>query len=228
MLQSELEPGVAAFLAERPRLFRIAYRIVGEPDGADDVVQEAWLRWQRCNRTEIESPAAFLTTATTHLAINVVQSAARRHEMPTDALLDEPVDREQDPTRRAELTQDVEQAFRLLVAQLTPAERAAYLLRKGFDYPYSEIAALLRTTVSNARQLVCRAQGGLARRRSDQVDPASHRRLVRAFMAASRTGSLAELERLLTDGGGPTTWSALADDLGDLLVRPEAAPSRVP
>ncbi len=228
MLQPELEQGVATFLAERTRLVRIAYRIVGDADAADDVVQEVWLRWQRCNRAAIESPAAFLTTATKHLAINLVQSAVRRRETPTDSPLDEVVDREQDPTRRAELTQDVEQAFRLLVAQLTPPERAAYLLRKGFDYPYGEIADVLRTTESNARQLVCRAQGGLSRRRSDRVDPDSHQRLVRAFMAASRTGSLAELERLLTDGGRPTPASALADDLGDLLVRSESSPSRVP
>ena len=202
-LGSEAEQAVAAFLAERTRLLRIARQIVGEYGAADDVVQEAWLRWQRCNRAEIANPAAFLATATRRLAINMVQSAVRRHETSTDASLTELTDRDQDPTKRAELTQDVEQAFRVLVAQLTPSERAAYLLRKGFDYPYGEIAEVLRTTESNARQLVCRAQGGLARSRRDEVDPDSHRRLVRAFMEASRTGSLAELERLLTSDVRP-------------------------
>lgn len=201
-IRPELEQGVATFLAERTRLFRIARRIVGDPDGADDVVQDAWLRWQRCNRGEIENPAAFLTTATVHLAINLVQSAARRHETPTDVLtteLAELADRGQDPTKETERMQDVAEALRFLATRLTPAERAAYLLRKGFDYPYAQIAHLLQTTTANARQLVRRGQGGLERSGPRPVNPDAHRRLVQAFMTASRTGEFAPLERMLAE-----------------------------
>lgn len=202
-LEADREQGVAIFLAERSRLFRVAYRIVGDLAGADDVVQEAWLRWQRCNRAEIQNPAAFLTTATTHLAINVVQSAVRRHETPIGSPLAEPVDRAQDPTRRVEQTDELEQALSLLMARLTPAETAAYLLRKGFDYPYREIARVLRTTVANARQLVRRAQGGLDRTRPLPVNADAHRRLVVAFVAAARAGDVAGLERVLAGGFRP-------------------------
>jgi len=198
-LDPQMEQAVSVFLAERTRLFRIAHRIVGDVAGAEDVVQEAWLRWQRCDRTQIENPGAFLTTAATHLAINVVQSARRRHETPTAVPLVDLVDRSADPTRQVDRAAAVEQAVGLLMARLTPAEMAAYLLRKGFDYPYQMIARVLRTTSPNARQLVRRARCGLARTQLRRVDPDTHRLVVRAFVAAARTGVITELERVLAD-----------------------------
>src|SRR6478735_9590225 len=95
----DLDVALEVFLAERTRLFRIAYRVVGDVASAEDVVQEAWLRWQRTDRRVIKNPAAFLTTTTTHLAINVIQSARYRHEAPIESPVAEMVDSSQDPTQ---------------------------------------------------------------------------------------------------------------------------------
>jgi len=193
----DLDVALDVFLAQRTRLFRIAYRVVGDVASAEDVVQEAWLRWQRTDRRVIKNPAAFLTTTTTHLAINVIQSARYRHEAPIESPVAEMVDSSQDPTQHAEQTVAVEEMLLTLMSRLTPAELAAYLLRKGFDYPYGEIAGLLRTSSANARQLLRRAQQRVEADRESPVDEACHERLVDAFLTAARTGELAHLEELL-------------------------------
>lgn len=193
---ADLDGALEVFLAERTRLFRVARRVTGDIGSAEDVVQEAWMRWQRTDRSAITNPAAFLTTATTHLAINVIQSARHRHEAPTDSPLATLVDA-QDPTRFAERTSEVEETLHLLMTRLRPAELAAYVLRRGFDYPYGDIAALLRTSGANARQLVRRAQQHLDGDREQAVSPGAHGELVAAFLAAARHGDLTDLERLL-------------------------------
>lgn len=193
---TDLDEALEVFLAERTRLFRVARRLTGDIGSAEDVVQEAWVRWQRTDRSAINNPAAFLTTATTHLAINVVQSASCRHESPTDSPLAGLVNAE-NPIRLAEQASEVEEILRLLMTRLRPAQLAAYLLRKGFDYPYGDIAALLRTSGANARQLVRRAQQHLDRDHEQEVSPDAHRELVAAFLAATRDGDLTDLERLL-------------------------------
>src|SRR6478735_11759057 len=171
----DLDVALEVFLAERTRLFRIAYRVVGDVSSAEDVVQEAWMRWQRTDRRVIKNPAAFLTTATTHLAINVIQSARHRHETYTESPLAELTDPDQDPTAHAEQTCAVEETLLLLMARLSPAELAAYLLRKGFEYPYAAIATLLGTTGANARQLVRRAQLRIEGDSVRGVDADAHR-----------------------------------------------------
>lgn len=195
---ASLDTALAVFLAHRTRLFRIARRITGDTCIAEDVVQEAWLRWQRTDRGAIRNPAAFLTTTTTHLAINVIQSARARHEAPTDSPVLHLVVDAEDPTRRAEQAADVADALFVLMARLKPAELAAYLLRKGFDYPYVDIARLLGTSSANGRQLVRRAQQGIDSDRGRPVDTDAHRELVAAFLLAAGTGDLASLERLLS------------------------------
>jgi RNA polymerase sigma-70 factor (ECF subfamily) len=195
--EDDLDHAARVFLAERTRLFRIAYRVIGNVAGAEDVVQETWLRWQRTNRDEINNPAAFLTTATTHLAINVIQSARHRHEVPTDSPMVDLIDPSQDPTRQVECSAVVHETLDLLMARLTSPELGAYLLRKGFDYPYREIARVLRTSIPNARQLVRRAQVSITRGRARRVDRGVHRQLVAAFLAAARSGDLSYLEELL-------------------------------
>lgn len=196
----ELDLDLDIFLTHRARLFGIAYRVIGEVCGAEDLVQEAWLRWQRTDRTIVENPAAFLTTTTTNLAINVIQSARYRHEAPTASPLDYLIDTVDDePVSRTEQTALVEELVALLMARLTPAELAAYVLRKGFEYAYVDIAALLRTSVANTRQLVRRAQTRLVTgERASAVLIATHRRLANAFLRAARTGDRRDLERLLT------------------------------
>ncbi|MER5349374.1 RNA polymerase sigma-70 factor [Kitasatospora sp. NPDC002551] len=204
-----LDPATREFLATRPRLFGIAYRVLGSTAEAEDVVQETWLRWQRTDRADVLEPAAFLATVTTRLAINVAQSARVRRESYVGPWLPEPVDTRADPQLGAERAEAVGLAVLLLLEKLNPVERAAYVLREAFDYPYRRIAEILETGEANARQLVSRARKHLAAARRERVDRAEHRRLLEVFVAAARTGDLAVLEELLaadvvshSDGGG--------------------------
>ena len=193
-----LSTDMAGFEQLRARLFGIAYRIVGNVQEAEDVLQEVWLRWQRADRTAVVSAEAFLVTATTRLAINVVQSARRRHETYVALWRDEAaVDRDADPWTGAERGEAIALAIKVLVERLPPAERAAFVLREGFEYPYQQIARVLQIGTANARQLVSRARTRIAtgcRRSSASTAPP---RLLRAFAAASRRGELAGLEALL-------------------------------
>ncbi|WP_166906021.1 sigma factor [Mycobacterium sp. DL440] len=195
----ELDLALDIFLTHRARLFGIAYRVTGETCGAEDLVQEAWLRWQRTDRAIVENPAAFLTTTTTNLAINVIQSARHRYEAPTASPLDYlAATVEDEPMLHTEQTAVVEEMLALLMARLTPGELAAYVLRRGFGYAYADIAALLRTRAATARQLVRRAQTRLdAGERTSAVLIAAHRRLATAFLHAARTGDRRDLEHLL-------------------------------
>jgi RNA polymerase sigma factor (sigma-70 family) len=196
--EDDLSLALDVFLAERKRLFRIAYQVLNDISGAEDVVQEVWLRWQRTHRTEIKNPAAFLTTATTRLAINVIQSARHRHETPTESQWSYLGDgTAHDPVLRAEQAMAIEEALAQLMARLTPDALAAYVLRKGFDYNYADLATFLRTSVANARVVVHRAQARLASDSRQPVPAESHRRLVAAFRTAADTGDLQDLTRLL-------------------------------
>ena len=194
----DLDEALRVFLAERTRLMRVAFRVVGDVAEAEDVVQEAWLRWQRVDRREIRNPAAFLTTATTHLAINLVQTARHRHETPVDLPRDTAA-LMQDATSLAERAIAVEGLLGFLMAKLTSSELAAFVLRNSFDYPYQAISGVLQTTESNARQLVRRSHLSIAGGRAYRVDVEARRRLVAAFVAATTTGELNGLERLLVE-----------------------------
>jgi RNA polymerase sigma-70 factor (ECF subfamily) len=200
--EDDLDLALDDFLAQRTRLFRLAYQILGDVSGAEDVVQEVWLRWQLTHRASIENPAAFLTTATTRLAINVIQSAWHRHEIPAESQLVGLGDRAaRDPVLRAEQAAAVEAALALLMARLTPEGLAAYVLRKSFDYAYADLARLLRISAPNARVMVHRAQVRLECGRERPVTAESHRRLVAAFRAAAGTGDLEGLIQLLAPDG---------------------------
>ena len=196
---SDLDQAAAVFVSTRHRLFGIAYRILGTVSEAEDVVQEVWLRWQGTDRTVVREPAAFLATTTTRLAINVAQSARRRYETNVDRWLPEPVDTSIDPQTWAERGEAVELAVLLLLENLTPTERAAYVLRELFDYPYQQISQILHRGEANTRQVVRRARNRIAAERRTVVSQASHRRLLQAFLAAAQAGEFAELEQLLAD-----------------------------
>lgn len=207
--ESSLDDAADTFAAVRPRLFGIAYRMLGSWTEAEDVVQDAWLRWQHTDRTVVQNPGAFLATTTTRLALNVAQSARARRETYIGPWLPEPVDTRADPTIGAERDEAVELAVLFLLEKLTPTERAAYILRESFAYTYPEIAGILQTGEANARQLVSRARKHLATGRREPVDAATHRRLLETFLRAAQTGDLVALERLLaadvvsyTDGNG--------------------------
>jgi RNA polymerase sigma factor (sigma-70 family) len=180
---------VASFQAVRQRLFGIAYRVVGSADEADDVVQDTWMRWQGADRNVVRHAPAFLAAATTRLAINATQSARARHETHIGTWLPERVDAEADPAHHAEQAEALERAV--------VTERAAYVLREAFDYPYREIAHVLAVSEANARQLATRARLHLSGERRRRVGAAEHRRFLDAFVDAAQTGDLTTLEQLL-------------------------------
>jgi RNA polymerase sigma-70 factor, ECF subfamily len=191
------ETDAASFQIVRPRLFGIAYRVLGSASEADDVVQDAWIRWQRTDRGEIRDPAAFLATMTARLALTVGQSAHARHEFSCAPLQADAVDLGDDPSRVAEQGEALELALLALLEKLSATERAAYILREAFDYPHRRIADLLGLGEANARQIVTRARAHLRGERRRHVGATEHRRLLDSFVAAAQTGELASLERLL-------------------------------
>ncbi|MEV5204116.1 sigma-70 family RNA polymerase sigma factor [Streptomyces sp. NPDC087769] len=196
--EGTLDEAVSVFVDLRPRLFGIAYRVLGSTVEAEDVVQEVWLRWQKTDRSAVVSPAAFLSSATTRLAINVAQSARVRRETYIGPWLPEPIDTSSDPEAGAQQAEDLELALLLVLERLTPTERAAYVLREAFDYSYADIAGMLQLSVVNVRKIVSRARKHLTAEQRERVDVAEHRRLLEAFVAAARTGDTASLEALLT------------------------------
>ncbi|MFC7644737.1 sigma-70 family RNA polymerase sigma factor [Streptosporangium lutulentum] len=196
-LADELDAAASVFVTTRPRLFAIARRVLDDVGEAEDVVQETWLRWERADRSVVVSPPAFLAMTTTRLAINVTHSARKRRETSAGPWLPETVDHGVSPETVAERHEAVDAAVRLLLEKLSPAERAAYLLRKAFDYPYRRISDVLHLSADHTRQLVRRAHEHIATGRRQPVDATAHRHLVRTFLAAAQSGDLAELEELL-------------------------------
>jgi RNA polymerase sigma-70 factor, ECF subfamily len=195
---ASIDSALGTFTESRPRLFGISYRMLGSVAEAEDIVQEAWLRWQQTDRTVVHNPAGFLTTVTTRLALNTADSARVRREQYVGPWLPEPVDTSADPSLGAENAEALEIAVLMLLEKLAPEQRAAYVLREAFDYSYDQIAEILETSTANARQLVSRAKKHVQSGRREHVDPATHRALLEAFLAAARNGDLAGLEQVLT------------------------------
>lgn len=208
-MDANLDDALTVFEGVRGRLFGIAYRMLGSATEAEDIVQETWLRWQGTDRSVVQDPPAFLATATTRLAINALQSARARRETYIGPWLPEPVDTSGDPTLGAERAEALGVAVLVMLERLTPTERAAYVLREAFAYPYDQISEIVQLSEAAARQLVSRARKHLAGERRREVSQQEQRRLLTAFLSAAKTGDLAELERLLaedvvsySDGGG--------------------------
>jgi RNA polymerase sigma-70 factor (ECF subfamily) len=206
---------VDAFQAHRGRLFGIAYRMLGTVADAEDVLQDAWLRWQGTDRDAVREPAAFLSTIVTRLSLTALDSARARREVYVGPWLPEPIltgptsVRTADPLDAAEHAESLSLAVLLLLERLSPAERAAYVLHEAFDYPFRQVADVLETSEANARQLASRARAHLDRERGAVVSPEEHDRMLGAFLAAAQSGDLAALEAVLTeqvqsvsDGGG--------------------------
>ena len=192
----ESDDGAAVFAAVRRRLFGIAYRMVGSWTEAEDIVQDVWIRWQGYDPTTVLNPTAFLVTTTARLAINATQSARVRYESYVGEWVHEPADSSVDPTSRTVQSEELGLGIQVLLERLSPAERAAYVLREAFDYPYARIAGLLHVSEVNARQLVSRASKNVALGRRESAGSAPHRRLETAFLAAARTGEFDALEEL--------------------------------
>ncbi|GAA2559367.1 RNA polymerase sigma-70 factor [Winogradskya consettensis] len=205
----DLDEATTLFMDVRPRLFGIAYRMLGSAGEAEDLVQDVWLRWQATDRGVVRNPGAFLATTTTRLAINELQSARARRETYIGPWLPEPVDTSADPFLGAERGEALELAVLMLMEKLTPHERAAYVLREAFDYPYPQIAEIVQSTEPAVRQLVSRARKHVAGERKIPVPEQAQRQLLVTFLEAARGGDLEALEKLfaadvasVSDGNG--------------------------
>lgn len=183
--------------------------MLGSVSEAEDVLQDVWMRWQSCNRSVVRDATAFLMTTTTRLCLNELQSARARRETYIGPWLPEPVDTSADPALGAVRAEALELATLMLLEKLPPAERAAYVLREAFDYPYRLIGQTIEVSEANARQLVSRARKHLATEHRESVDPTAHRHLLTTFLKAAADGDVAELEKLFakdvvsyTDGNG--------------------------
>ncbi|KAA2255224.1 RNA polymerase sigma-70 factor [Solihabitans fulvus] len=204
------------FERHRPRLFALAYRLLGSASEAEDAVQDGFLRWHDADRAAIRTPVAWLTTVVTNLCRNRLASARARREEYVGPWLPEPVlteDAALGPLETAEQRESVSLALLLLLERLTPAERAVFVLREAFGYGHAEIAALLDLTEANSQQLHHRARQRVASDRRRFAATREHgRRVAERFLAAARAGDLAALEQLLAedvvataDGGGKAT-----------------------
>jgi RNA polymerase sigma-70 factor (ECF subfamily) len=164
-----------AFLEVKPKLFGIAYRMLGSVSDAEDIIQEAYLRWQSADTADVRSAEAFLTTIVVRLSLDELRSARARRESYVGPWLPEPllVD-ERDPADAAELADSLSMAFLVVLETLSPAERAAFLLHEVFGYEYDEIASMLDKQPTACRQLVSRAKRHVGERR--QRYDADHRR----------------------------------------------------
>jgi RNA polymerase sigma factor (sigma-70 family) len=190
------DDGLSTFLSVRSRLFGIAYRMLGRAAEAEDIVQDVWVRWQTVDRSSVRDAAAFLATTTTRMAINLMQSARSRRETYVGRWPREPVDTRPDPWLGAERHQAFAMGVLWLLEKLTPMERAAYILREGFDYPYRDIATVLRLEEANARQVVTRARQHVADGPRVLKTPTEQPHLLRALIAAVQDGDITGLEDL--------------------------------
>ena len=199
----------AAFEAERPRIVRLAYRMLGSMAEAQDVAQDAWLRWRRAEVGDIADPAAWLVRTATRLCLDRLRAEQTRRAAYRGPWLPEPLieDLAVDPVERAE---DVSVAFLLALERLSPLERAVFLLHDVFDTDYPAIAETLQRSEAACRQLAARARDHVKDARPRYaVSQEEVARLAVAFMAAAREGDMAALSALLaedavliSDGGG--------------------------
>ncbi|MGJ5816031.1 sigma-70 family RNA polymerase sigma factor [Paludibaculum fermentans] len=202
------DANLALFEPHRRLLVAHAYRMLGDLARAEDMVQEAWLRWSG-REAQVASPRAYLVTLVTRLCINELNSAKSRREESRGDRLPEPVDLDEGGIGRAELVDQVSMAFLVVLQRLTPAERAVLLLREVFDFDYAEIAGLVGKSEAACRKLLERArQNVAAEKRMFATPPETHRRMLEAFTQAARSGDLDQLVSMLaedavmiTDGG---------------------------
>lgn len=226
------------FEEHRPVLVGVAYRMLGRVADAEDVVQDAWLRWSGADRTDVREPRGYLVRVTTRLAIDRLRQVKARGETYVGPWLPEPYVTEltggtgtvADAAERAVLADTVSLAVMVVMESLSPLERAVFVLREAFAFPFAEIAAMLDRTEPAVRQLAGRARRHVDERRPRyEVDPAQRRDLTERFLVAAEQGDLAGLMELLApdvclvaDSGGlaraPRRILASADHVGRFVV----------
>lgn len=199
-----------AFLEQRPALFGLAYRMLGSVAEAEDILQEAYLRWQSRERAEVNNVRAFLMKTVTRLCLDHLKSARARREHYVGAWLPEPLVLEAAVSDPQELAQDLSVALLLALERLSPLERAVFLLHDVFESDFSEVASLLERSEAACRQLAVRARSNLRKERPRfPLVPSEGEAIAAAFQKASREGDLSALQALLadevvlhSDGGG--------------------------
>ena len=201
------------FTVLRPRLFGIAYRMLGVRADAEDVLQDAWLRWSRTDPATLQSAEAWLVTVVTRLSIDRLRALKAEREAYVGWWLPEPLVEpldERTPETVAELAGELSVAFLYVLERLGPEERAAFLLRQVFDYDYPDIAAQLGKSEAACRQMVHRASERVQQARTRfEVPHGAHQQLLQRFIAAAQSGERRAIEALLSqdamligDGGG--------------------------
>ncbi len=199
---------LAVFEAARRDLAALAYRMLGDMARAEDMVQEAWLRWEAAGG-EADDAKAYLVTIVTRLCLNELQSARTRREDSRPDRLPEPVDLEERGMAGVEQLEQISMAFLVMLQRLSPAERAVLLLHDVFEFEHQRIAPLIGKSVPACRKLLERARTHLdSARRMLPASPEEHRRLLQAFLGAASAGNVSALAELLaedailvTDGG---------------------------
>ena len=202
------DPRLDAFRDHRALLFSIAYRMLGSVADAEDLVQEAYLRWLKADTSDVRSAKDFLAATVTRLAVDHLRSARVRREVYVGPWLPEPLvgADEHDALAAAEVADSLSTAFLVLLERLTPNQRAAYLLREVFGYEYAEVAGILQTSEANCRQLVQRAKQGIANGRPRFArNEGAAQDLARRFLDACTTGDMNELVAVLADDA--VAWS---------------------
>jgi RNA polymerase sigma-70 factor (ECF subfamily) len=207
----EQDRSLQLFSAERGRLFAIAYRMLGSVEDAEDIVQEAFLRWHATPIATLATPAAWLTTVVTRLALKQLQSARVTRESYIGPWLPEPLlDSARSTADAAELSDSLSIAFLTVLERLSPRERAVFLLREVFEYEYDEIALMVELTETNCRQIFHRARHRVAdRKQRFAADGRTHRALLESFARAVSDGDVDGVVKMLArdavlwaDGGG--------------------------
>jgi RNA polymerase sigma factor (sigma-70 family) len=190
--------GLADFLDVRDRLLGIATRILGMTGDAEDVVQDAWLRWDRTDRSVVRNANAFLSLTTARLSVGVTRSAHARHRSSFELPV-EPPDPDTDPVVAVERAEGLRKALLMLVERLTPRERVAYVLREAFGYSHREIGDVLGFSEANARQVMRRARVRLNEHADRPTSSAAQRRLLGAFLQLAHTGNAGALADVAQD-----------------------------
>jgi RNA polymerase sigma-70 factor (ECF subfamily) len=217
----------AAFDAVKPRLFGLAYRMLGSRAEAEDVLQEAYLRWHQADESAIRTPEAWLVTTATRLAIDRLRALKTEREAYVGPWLPEPLIGAPPPDRDVELASDLSIAFLVLLERLAPEERAAFLLHDVFDCGYPEIARLLGKTEAASRQIVHRARGRVrGEQQRFQATDAARERLLKTFVAAVEARDEQTLLQLLApdatwtaDGGGKAAAVGHPIEGADAIVK---------
>lgn len=210
-----------AFAAERPRLVGLAYRITGSRTEAEDVVQDAWLRWQQADRTGIRNPAAWLTTVTSRLALDTLRSARVRREAYVGPWLPEAVTPEPGPDERAEVAESITVGFLAVLERLGPVERVVFLLADVFGVPFDEIATVVDRSPEACRQVASRARRRVREERPRYAPTdAEAWRVTEAFLTAAAVGDMDAViallapDAVLVSDGGPDHHAARRPVLG--------------